>query len=77
MSGAVIDTIKGENMVVHVIEDGDTFALTARYGRREGVIAHRSDKRTAKALARSVVACEALDGFPAWLASGDGFGDAF
>ena len=77
MSGAVIDTIKGANVVVHVVEDGDGFDVVARYGRREGVIAHRSDKRAAKALARSVVACEALDGFPAWLASGDGFGDAF
>ena len=76
MSGAV-ETIKGGDLVVHVIEGGDGFDVWARYGRREGVIAHRSDKRTAKALARSVVACEALDGFPAWLASGDDFRDAF
>lgn len=77
MSGQVVDTVKGGALIVHVVEDGDGFALTARYGPREGVIAHRGDKRAAKALARSVVACEALPGFAAWLAGRDGMGRVF
>jgi len=77
MTGQVIDTIKGAALVVHVIEDGDGFALTARYGRHEGQIAQRGDKRAAKALARAVVALEALPGFAEWLASRDGMARAF
>jgi len=77
MSGAVVDTIKGEALVAYVIEDGDGFAVTARYGPREGTIAQRGDKRAAKALARAVVALEALPGFAEWLASRDGMARAF
>ena len=77
MAGQVIDTVKGAGIVAHVVEDGDGFAIMARCGRREGQVAMKSDKRAAKALARSVVACEALPGFREWLASGDGWGDAF
>jgi len=77
MTGQVIHTEKGVSMVAYVIEDDDGFAVTARYGPREGVIAQRGDKRAAKALARSVVALEAVEGFPEWLASREGMARAF
>jgi len=77
MTGQVIHTEKSHDVTVVVIEEADGFALVARYGRREGTIAHREDKRAAKSLARSVAAVAALDGFPQWLASGEAMGKAF
>ena len=70
MSGDVIFTERANGLTVVVIEGADDFAIQARYAGHEGVIAYRDDKRAAKALARSVAAVSALDGFGPWLASG-------
>ena len=67
---ADVETIKGEAVTVSLIPEPDGIAVAVRVGRREGVIAVKPDKRSARTLGRSVVACEALEGFTPWIASG-------
>lgn len=76
---ADVETIKGNELTVTLKPEPDGVAVVARVGKREGVIAVKPDKRSAKALGRAVVACEGLSGFRAWIASGGagGLSDVF
>ena len=65
-----LETLKGDNLTVTLKPETEGVAVAVRVGRSEGVIAVKPDKRAARSLGRSIVACEALPGFRAWLASG-------